>query len=254
MAWSVVARDCSTGQYGVIVASRFLAAGALIARASASSAAATQGLTNPYWAIEGVRRTAGGEAAEDVLESLIARDGGRNRRQCHLIDAEGRTAAFTGQDCPDWAGDAAETGVSVAGNALAGAAVVAETLTAYLYAEDLPFAERLIHAMEAGEAAGGDRRGRQSAALLIHRGEDYPWLDLRVDDHGDPLAELRRLYEVAGEQYLYIADTLPTRENFSGGTDRSAIEAAIRVDTRRREEEGRVSRSLARDPGSKAGD
>ena len=128
---------------------------------------------------------------------------------------------------------------------LAGPAVIAETLAAYQAHGDLPFAERLMTAMEAGEAAGGDKRGTQSAALCIHRSEDYPWLDLRADDHPDPLAELRRLYDVAHERYLHVAEAMPTRANFSGMTDRTGIDAAIHAADEQRKAEGRPSRSFA---------
>ena len=252
MGWSIVARDCTTGQYGVIVASRFLACGALIPHAGAACAAATQGYTNPLWGTESMAQMQDGAAAPDVLDRLVGRDRGRDRRQCHMIDATGHSAVYTGSDCPDWAGHVTETGVTVAGNNLSGPEVLAETLTTYLYAGPVAFAERLILAMQAGERAGGDRRGRQSAALIIHRGEDYPWLDLRVDDHGDPLAEMQRLYEVAGEDYLFVADGLPTREDFSRGADRSGIDRAIAVDRRRRADEGRISRSLASGAGVQA--
>ena len=99
---------------------------------------------------------------------------------------------------------------------------------------DLPFADRLLAGLQAGEDAGGDRRGRQSAALLIYRDQDYPWLDIRADDHGDPLAELRRLYAVAQERFLIFAEALPTRENPHGAEDRTDIDARIaRVEAER---------------------
>ncbi|MEE4347022.1 MAG: DUF1028 domain-containing protein, partial [Paracoccaceae bacterium] len=118
-------------------------------------------------------------------------------------------------------------GVSVAGNMLEGPAVIADTLAAYHSAMDKPLAERLLIAMQAGEDAGGDKRGKQSACLIIHRDQDYPWLDIRADDHGNPLEELRRLYAVAQERYLHVAETMPTRENPHGMIDRSEIDATI---------------------------
>ncbi len=96
-----------------------------------------------------------------------------------------------------------------------------------------------------GEAAGGDKRGRQAAALRIHRGEDYPWLDLRVDDHAAPLSELRRLYAVAHERYVHFAETMPTSANFSGVTDRSNLDSKLAELEERRRAEGRPSASHA---------
>src|SRR5258708_17022928 len=110
---------------------------------------------------------------------------------------------------------------------LPGAAVLDETARAYAANEKLPLAQRLIAAMKAGEAAGGDKRGKQSAALLIHGEEEWPALDLRVDDHADPLAELRRLEQVSRESWVHFRQFLPTRRQPAGITDRGAIEAGI---------------------------
>lgn len=251
MTYSIVARDPGTGHYGVAVASRFFAVGALVPHIRGGRCAvATQAFVSPIWGIEAADRMKDGEAAADVLADLVARDGGQAIRQIHWVDAEGRTAAHTGANCVDWCGHVAGAGVSVAGNMLAGPAVVAETLAAYEAHMGLPLAERLMTAMEAGAAAGGDKRGTQSAALVIHRTEDYPWLSYRADDHPDPLAELRRLHDVAQERFVHVADAMPTRANFSGTTDRSGIDAAIaRADAERRAS-GRPSRSFATDLGA----
>jgi uncharacterized Ntn-hydrolase superfamily protein len=186
-----------------------------------------------------------GEAGADVLADLVARDGGQAIRQIHAVDATGTPAAHTGADCVDWCGHVAGAGVSVAGNMLAGPQVVADTLAAYEAHMHLPLAERLMTAMEAGEQAGGDKRGTQSAALVIHRTEDYPFLSLRADDHPDPLAELRRLYDVAHERFIHVAEAMPTKANFSGTTDRTGIDAAIKAEDAKRRAEGRPSRSFA---------
>lgn len=246
MTYSIVARDPATGQLGVAVASRFFAVGALVPHIRGGKCAvATQAFVNPLWGIEAADRMAAGEAATDVLADLVARDGGQKQRQVHMIDAEGRSAAHTGVDCVDWSGHMIGKGVSVAGNMLAGEAVIAETLAAYQAHMDQPFVDRLLTAMEAGAAAGGDRRGTQSAALRVHRTEDYPWLDIRADDHPDPLAELRRLHDVAQERFLHVAEVMPTRTDFSGLTDRAPLDAAIAKEEARREREGRKSRSFA---------
>lgn len=246
MTYSIVARDAATGYYGVAVASRFFAVGALVPHLRGGKCAvATQAFVSPIWGIEAADRMAAGEPASGVLADLVARDGGQAIRQIHMIDAQGEVAAHTGVDCVNWCGDVKGDGVSVAGNMLAGAAVIAETLAAYEANMDLPLAERLMTAMEAGADAGGDKRGTQSAALVIHRSEDYPWLSLRADDHPDPLDELRRLYDVAYERFIHVTEAMPTRENFSGTTDRTGIDAAIAAEDAKRIAEGRASRSFA---------
>ena len=246
MTYSIVACDPDTGHLAVAVASRFFAVGALVPHIRGGTCAiATQAFINPMLGLEGAARMAQGETAADVLSDMIARDGGRLQRQVHMIDSRGRSIAHTGADCIDWAGHVVEDGVSVAGNMLAGPQVIAQTLAAYRANMMLPFADRLLSAMEAGAAAGGDKRGTQSAALCIHHTEDYPWLDIRADDHPDPLAELRRLLDVAGERFLHVAEVMPTAANFSGLTDRSSIDAAITADEARRKAEGRPSRSFA---------
>ena len=246
MTYSIVARDAETGQYGVAVASRFFAVGALVPHLRGGKCAvATQAFVSPIWGIEAADRMAKGEAAADVMADLVARDGGQAIRQIHMIDAQGQTAAHTGADCVEWCGHIAGNGVSVAGNMLAGPAVIADSLAAYEAHLHLPLPERLMTAMEAGQAAGGDKRGTQSAALVVHRTEDYPWLSLRADDHPDPLEEIRRLYDVAHERFVHVADAMPTRDNFSGTTDRTGIDAAIMASDEKRRAEGRASRSFA---------
>jgi uncharacterized Ntn-hydrolase superfamily protein len=158
---------------------------------------------------------------------LIAADAGRDSRQLHIMDAGGRIAAHTGRDCVDWCGHIAGGSFSIAGNMLAGARVLDDTAQAYTSNENLPFAQRLIAAMRAGEAAGGDKRGKQSATLLIHGDEEWSALDLRVDDHTDPLAELERLEAVSRERWVHFRPFLPTRKNPAGITDRAAIDAGV---------------------------
>ena len=246
MTYSIVALDPDTGHLGVAVASRFFAVGALVPQIrGGKGAVATQAFVSPLWGIEAADRLALGEAPDAIIADFLCRDAGQAQRQLHMIDAHGRIAAHTGVDCIDWAGHLSAPGVSVAGNMLAGEAVLQETRAAYLAHMALPFAERLLTAMEAGAAAGGDKRGTQSAALRIHRSEDYPWLDIRADDHPDPLAELRRLYDVAHERFLHVAEVMPTRANFSGLPDRSSIDAAIRAEEDRRRTAGLLSRSFA---------
>ncbi len=228
MTYSIVARDPATGHLGISVASRFFAVGCAVPFLKAGvGAVATQAFVNPTYGSDGLRLLDAGAPPDAIIPILTARDDGHPNRQFHLIDAHGRNAAFTGANCVDWCGHLVADGVSVAGNMLEGPAVIADTLAAYQSAMDKPLAERLLIAMQAGEDAGGDKRGKQSACLIIHRDQDYPWLDIRADDHGNPLEELRRLYAVAQERYLHVAETMPTRENPHGMIDRSEIDATI---------------------------
>jgi uncharacterized Ntn-hydrolase superfamily protein len=228
MTYSIVARDPATGHLGVAVASRFFAVGCLVPHLRGGvGAVATQAFVNPTYGPDGLRLMAAGAPPASVVDILTGRDDGHPNRQFHLIDAQGRNAAFTGAKCVDWAGHLLAEGVSVAGNMLEGPQVVARTLHAYQAAMDKPLAERLLIAMQAGEDAGGDKRGRQSACLVVYRDQDYAWLDIRADDHADPLSELRRLYAVAQERYLHVAETMATRANPHGLTDRSHIDRRI---------------------------
>ena len=147
-----------------------------------------------------------------------------------MIDRDGGPAARTGAACVDWCGHLTEDGVSVAGNMLAGPQVIAETMATYQANPDLPIVERLLAAMQAGEDAGGDKRGKQAAALRIQGPECYPRLDLRADDHADPLAELRRLYGVARERSIPFSASLPRRARPYGILDRDIIEKIIERD------------------------
>jgi uncharacterized Ntn-hydrolase superfamily protein len=228
MTWSIIARDNSTGQFGIAVATRFFAVGARVPHIAARvGGIATQALVNPYYGIDGVRLLREGHKPRDIVETLIAADAGRESRQLHIMDAAGRIASHTGRECVDWCGHIEGNGFSIAGNMLAGARVLDDSAKAYVANEHLPFAQRLIAAMRSGEAAGGDKRGKQSAALLIHGNEEWSDLDLRVDDHSDPLTELERLERVSRERWVHFRQFLPTRQNPAGITDRATIDAGI---------------------------
>ena len=144
-----------------------------------------------------------------------------------MIDRIGRTAAHTGSACIDWCGHRAGNGYSLAGNMLAGPDVLEATAAAFEATRREPLAVRLLEAMAAGEKAGGDKRGKQAAALLIYTTESYPALDLRVDDDAEPIAELFRLYEVSLERFQPFVSCLPRRDAPAGITDRAAIEAEV---------------------------
>jgi uncharacterized Ntn-hydrolase superfamily protein len=228
MTWSIIARDRETGLFGLAIASRFFAVGALCPWAEGGvGAVCTQAMMNPLLGPRSLALLREGLHAPDVRDILIAGDQGRDRRQLHLIDAAGQVAAYTGDSCTDWCGYLAGDGLSVAGNMLAGPEVLGETMDAYQDNLKHPIVERLIAAMKAGEAAGGDKRGKQSAALLIQGGEPYPRLSLRIDDHPDPLAELARHYEVAKENFIPFSTGFPRPEQPYGITDRAVLETII---------------------------
>jgi uncharacterized Ntn-hydrolase superfamily protein len=230
MTYSILARDPATGALGAGVASRFFAVGAICNHVEGGLAAlSTQALVNPMYAVLAMPRLRAGEAPDAVLTSLVGADPGADQRQFHILDADGRIAQHTGAHCVAWAGHARGPDVSVAGNMLAGPQVVQRTLEAYLGSHG-SLVERLIHALEAGEAAGGDKRGKQSAALTVCTRDPYPDLDIRADDHPDPLAELRRLYRVSLERFAVFRRHVPGRDNPSGTLDRSIIDAAIARD------------------------
>lgn len=237
MTWSILARD-PHGRFGVAIASRFFAVGALTVHTRRGvGALATQALMNPLYA-RGIDLLAQGKDPQDVVDILTGGDAGRDHRQLHVLPAHGRPAAWTGAACIDWCGQHLGEDFSVAGNMLAGPQVVEATAQAFLdtRGQDLP--ERLLAAMDAGEAAGGDKRGKQGAALRIHADEDYPQLDLRVDDHAEPLRELRRLYEKSLERYQPFMACLPGRRDPAGITDRTRIEAHIERFHRERGDRG----------------
>lgn len=228
MTWSIIARDEKTNRVGIIVATKFFAVGSRVPHIRTGvGAIASQAFVNPFYGTQGLALLQAGATAEDCVRMLTTADDGRDHRQVHVMDRKGRFGAFTGKACVDWCGHAVHETFSVAGNMLAGSEVIAETAKAYVDNAAVPFARRLIAAMNAGEAAGGDKRGKQSAALLVHDGEDYSMLDLRVDDHTDPLAELARLESVSRERWLHFRRQMPTRAQPSGLVDRSTLDALI---------------------------
>lgn len=225
MTWSIIARDPATGALGLAVTTKFFAVGALCAfGAGGVGVVATQAFVNPLFGHDGLRLLGEGRSPEEVVAILTAGDPGAASRQLHVLSPDGRTARHTGGDCIDWCGHVAGDGVSVAGNMLAGPGVVAATLETYLARTDLPFADRLLTALDAGQAEGGDKRGKQSAALKVWRGELYPVLDIRADDHPEPLAELRRLHEVSFDRAAAFMEALPTRARPGGNPDRSWVD------------------------------
>jgi uncharacterized Ntn-hydrolase superfamily protein len=230
MTWSIIACDQSTGQIGIAVATCAFAVGARVPFiATGVGAVATQAFVNPFYGHRGLELLRAGASADDVVRVVTANDEGRAERQLHVMDRQGRFVAYTGANCVDWCGHLVRDGFSVAGNMLARAAVIEETAKAFAAHAELDLARRFLVAMQAGEAAGGDKRGKQSAAILIHDQEEYPLVDLRVDDHADPLAELARLEEVSWKRYMHYRKFMPSKARPAGLLDRAEIERQIAV-------------------------
>jgi uncharacterized Ntn-hydrolase superfamily protein len=210
------------------IASRFFAVGSLCVHSRRTvGALSSQALLNPLYGPAGLDLLAQQLSPEQTIAKLIASDQGRDQRQLHILPFKGLPAAHTGSACVDWCGHRLEDGLSVAGNMLAGPKVIEHTAQAFKDTRGKPMGERLLAALDAGEAAGGDVRGKQAAALKIHNDEDYLQLDLRVDDHEEPFIELRRLYNKSLERFQPFLECLPSRHRPSGITARSEIDAHI---------------------------
>jgi uncharacterized Ntn-hydrolase superfamily protein len=206
VTFSIVARDPDTGDFGVAVASKFLAAGSVVSHARAHvGAIATQALANYTYGPDGLHLLNRGLSAQEVIDKLTQDDEGRDHRQVGIVDKDGNAATYTGTSCIDWAGGLTAEGVAVQGNILAGKRVVEAMLDAY-QTPGRPFTERLVDALRAADQQGGDRRGRQSAAVLVKRdkggygGNNDAYIDLRVDDDPDPM---NRLSEMLDLVHLY---------------------------------------------------
>ncbi len=215
MTFSIVARCPRTGALGVAASSKALAAGGAVPHCRAGVAAiASQAFSNRYLGIDGLALLEQGLPAERALERVIESDAGRELRQLAIVDKEGRVAGYTGERCIDWAGHILGGGYVCLGNILTGEDVVKAMAAAFERSieEDLP--ERLIRTLEAGQDAGGDRRGRQSAGIHVVQTEEYPYCDLRVDDHPDPVPELRRVLAIwQHDEPLLQAE--PRRDDFT---------------------------------------
>jgi uncharacterized Ntn-hydrolase superfamily protein len=200
--FSIAARDAATGDLGVAVASKFLAVGAYVPSARAGvGAVATQAHVNTTYGARALDLLADGGSPDDCVAAFRTDDAGIDVRQFGVVAADGRSATFTGGSCHAWAGGVAGPDFAAQGNILTGPEVV-DALVRTFARDDLAFPERLVAALEAADEAGGDRRGRQSAALLVvgeakgYAGLTDRWIDLRVDDHPRPVRELARLLEL----------------------------------------------------------
>ena len=226
MTYSIVAHCPRTGMLGVAVATAVPAVGALCPYAKTGiGAVSTQSWVNPYLAIDALHLMEEGQSGPEALKIVMAADEGREMRQIGVIDAQGRSAAWSGKNCTDWFGQIVEPHFAVQGNMLVSAPTIEEMAKVFRASEGLDLAERLMLAMEAGEAAGGDKRGRQSASLKVHHIEDYALFDLRVDEHAYPVGELRRVLTIAKLQLLPFVKGMPTRS--SAGA--AAPEAVVRL-------------------------
>ncbi len=226
MTFSIVGYDPATGELGVGVQSKFIAVGAVVPWARAGiGAVATQAWANTAYGPDGLRFLADGLSPQDAVDRLTGADADAAQRQVGIVDAQGRAASFTGPKCNDWAGGRAGDGYAAQGNILAGPAVVAAMADTFETMAGRPLSERLLTALAAGQEQGGDRRGMQSAALLVVRtgggygGHSDRYLDLRVDDHPSPIAELQRIHDLytlyfppAGWRDLVPVDAALARE------------------------------------------
>jgi len=223
--YSLAACDLDAGQWGVATQSKFLAVGSVVPWAEpGAGAVATQAYANPRYGPEGLALLRGGASAEEVVEQLTGADDGREHRQLGVVDARGGSATFTGGACFEWAGGQTGPCFAAQGNILVGPETVAALATTFEATAGRPLAERLLEALAAAQAAGGDRRGQQSAALLVvERDGGYASLsdvliDLRVDDHEQPVAELARLHashellfgKTPREEWVEVDDRLAT--------------------------------------------
>jgi len=199
--YSICACDLGAGQWGVATQSKFLAVGSVVPWAAPHvGAIATQSYANPRYGPDGLDLLRRGAGADEVVAQLTAGDDGRAQRQLGVVDADGRGATFTGDDCHAWAGGRTGVGYAAQGNILVSGATVDALAETFEATAGRSLATRLLDCLDAAEAAGGDSRGRQSAALLVverdggYAGLSDTLVDLRVDDHPEPLTELRRIY------------------------------------------------------------
>jgi uncharacterized Ntn-hydrolase superfamily protein len=223
--FSIVGRCERTGQLGVAVSTADVAAGRMVTWAKAGvGAVATQSWPSLYLAIDALRMMESGASAPDALARVLADDPGREVRQVGIVDATGASSSFSGMECTPRFGSVTGPNLAAQGNMLIRGETVTAMADSFQRSLDLDLAERLVQSLEAGQAAGGDKRGRQCSALLVVDREEYALWDLRVDEHPQPVAELRRIYEIAKLQLLPFIQGLPTRENPLGSLSDEFVE------------------------------
>lgn len=210
--YSIVGRCARTGELGCAVASAVPAVGALcIYLQSGVGAVSTQSWVNPYLAISVLDRLAAGMPTDSALAEVLAGDDAAAMRQIGVIGSSGAGVAWTGSGCTNWGGDKTASDHAVQGNMLTGSEVIAAMSDTFATDPALPLEERLLRALEVGQAIGGDKRGRQSAAVAVIGAELYRSIDLRVDEHSDPVAELRRVFNIASVQLRPFVAGMPKR-------------------------------------------
>lgn len=226
LTWSLLAHEPESGTFAVAVTTCALAVGASCPFLRAGvGAVSTQSITNRYLGPAVLDGMARGLSPAAAIEGALVGDDGKHLRQIHALDQHGRSAAWTGENCVEWCGSRSGTGWSVAGNMLSGEAVIADTVASFIARQDLALPERMMAALQAGEAVGGDKRGRQSAALKLITTEDFPDIDLRVDDHANPLNELERLLKLWRLTRAPGLRSAPSRAHPSGSINMDVIEA-----------------------------
>jgi len=227
--FSIVARCPRTAMLGVAVSTAVPAVGALCPFVLPGvGAVSTQSWVNPYLAIEALDLMRGGATASEALGKVLERDDAAQLRQVGVVDSRGRAAAWTGDGCTPWCGHRTGDGFAVQGNMLVGEDTVLAMARSFESTEPLDLAERMMLALEAGQAAGGDKRGKQSASIKIFGQEEYAWLDLRVDEHPYPVAELRRILCIARLQLLPFVEGMPRRGAPAGALPESTAQMLLR--------------------------
>jgi uncharacterized Ntn-hydrolase superfamily protein len=196
---------------------------------SGVGAVATQAFVNPYLGIWGLEQLSDGRSAPEVVAHLMEDDPDPDRRQLTVLDANGRAAAHTGAECVEWCGEIVGENFAIAGNMLVGEETLRAMERTWLEGVDSGLGDRLLGCLEAGQAAGGDKRGRVSAAMRVASGEEYATIDVRVDEHPEPVEELRRIYDLACERHFPILAFLPSLANPRGDPEGAAAMGSAKL-------------------------
>lgn len=221
--FSITAKCKKTGQFGIAISTAVPAVGSLCIYAKGGvGAIASQSFVNPYIGINGLKYLEKNMSADEVLHRLLEEEHVPELRQFSIIDSEGHAVAYTGKQCDRWRGHFIGDHYAVAGNMLVGEETITTIGERFEKNDALPFSERLLDSLLAGQNAGGDKRGKQSAAIYVVDTEQYPLVDLRVDEHENPVVELQRIYQVAKKELFPFVRMLPTKENPAGKVDLDA--------------------------------
>lgn len=228
MTFSLAARCERTGQIGVGAVTAMRGVGKLVCHARPGvGAVATQATMNPYYGYDGLDHISSGKSAREVLDALVSADAGREVRQCGIVDSGGGSAAWTGSETPHFAGHITGGNYAAQGNRLVGRETLEATIEAFEENGGLSLAERLLLALEAGEATGADKEGARSANITVMDTEEYPIWDVRVDSAHDSVVELRKLFTEFEEHLLPVIQGLPTRADPVGESARQEQEGAV---------------------------